>query len=48
MNPSAIERIKAELLAGKEKYTKRGEGSDANRDGNDMFWGGVTSASTRY
>jgi len=42
--PSAIERIKAELLARKEKYTKRGDESDANHDGKGMFWGGVLSA----
>ncbi len=42
--PSVIERIKAELLARKEKYTKRGEESDAYHDGKGMFWGGVTSA----
>ena len=42
--PSVVERIKAELLARKVKYTKRGEESDANHDGNGMFWGGVISA----
>lgn len=42
--PTVIERIKAELLARKDKYTKRGEESDANHDGKGMFWGGVTSA----
>lgn len=42
--PSAIERIKAELLKRKDKYTKRGDESDANHDGKGMFWGGVTSA----
>lgn len=42
--PSAIERIKAELLKRKDKYTKRGDESDANRDGKGMFWGGVISA----
>lgn len=42
--PSAIERIKTELLARKEKYTKRGEESDATHDGKGMFWGGVLSA----
>jgi len=42
--PSVLERIKAELLARKDKYTKRGDESDAARDGNGMFWGGVTSA----
>lgn len=41
---SPIQRIKAELLARKEKYTRRGEESDAMRDGNGMFWGGVLSA----
>lgn len=42
--PSVLERIRAELLARKEKYTKRGDESDAARDGKGMFWGGVTSA----
>ena len=42
--PTVIERIKAELLARKDKYTKRGDESDANHDGKGMFWGGVTSA----
>ena len=42
--PSAIERIKAELLKRKDKYTKRGDESDANHDGKGMFWGGVISA----
>lgn len=42
--PSVLERIKAELLARKDKYTKRGDESDAARDGKGMFWGGVTSA----
>lgn len=42
--PSVIERIKKELLERKEKYTKRGDESDANHDGKGMFWGGVTSA----
>lgn len=42
--PSVVERIKAELLARKDKYYKRGEESDANHDGNGMFWGGVISA----
>lgn len=42
--PSVIERIKADLLARKEKYTKCGEESDATHDGKGMFWGGVTSA----
>lgn len=42
--PTIIERIKAELLARKDKYTKRGDESDANHDGKGMFWGGVTSA----
>ena len=40
----SIERIKAELLARKEKYTRRGEESDAKGDGMGMFWGGVLSA----
>ena len=42
--PSAIERIKAELLARKEKYTRRGEESDVMHDGKGMYWGGVLSA----
>lgn len=42
--PSTIERIKAELLKRKDKYAKRGDESDANRDGKGMFWGGVVSA----
>lgn len=41
---SPIERIKAELLARKEKYTRRGEESDAMHDGKGMYWGGVLSA----
>lgn len=41
---SPVERIKAELLKRKDKYTKRGEESDANHDGKGMFWGGVLSA----
>lgn len=41
---SSIERIKAELLARKEKYARRGEESDAMHDGKGMFWGGVLSA----
>lgn len=39
-----VERIKAELLARKEKYTRRGEESDAMPDGKGMYWGGVLSA----
>jgi len=42
--PSVIERIKAEMMARKDKYTKRGKESDANHDGKGMFWGGVLSA----
>ena len=42
--PSAVERIKAELLARKEKYTRCGEESDAMHDGKGMYWGGVLSA----
>lgn len=42
--PSAIKRIKAGLIEKKEKYTKRGEESDASHDGKGMFWGGVLSA----
>ena len=41
---SPVERIKAELLARKEKYTRRGEESDAMHDGKGMYWGGVLSA----
>lgn len=41
--PSAIKRIKAGLIEKKEKYTKRGEESDASHDGKGMFWGGVIS-----
>ena len=41
---SSIERIKAELLARKEKYNCRGEESDAMHDGKGMYWGGVLSA----
>lgn len=41
--PSAIKRIKAGLIEKKEKYTKRGEESDASHDGKGMFWGGVLS-----
>lgn len=41
--PSAIKRIKVGLIEKKEKYMKRGEESDACRDGNGMFWGGVVS-----
>lgn len=41
--PSAIKRIKAGLMEKKEKYTKRGEESDASHDGKGMFWGGVLS-----
>ena len=41
--PSAIKRIKAGLMEKKEKYTKRGEESDASNDGKGMFWGGVIS-----
>ena len=41
---SLVERIKAELLARKEKYTRRGEESDAMHDGKCMYWGGVLSA----
>ena len=45
-NPTAspVERIKAELLARKDKYTRRGEVSDAMHDGKGMYWGGVLSA----
>jgi len=32
------------LLKRKDRYTKRGDESDANHDGKGMFWGGVTSA----
>lgn len=41
--PSAIKRIKVGLIEKKEKYIKRGEESDACRDGYGMFWGGVAS-----
>jgi hypothetical protein len=42
--PSAIKRIKAGLMEKKEKYTKRGEESDASHDGmGKVFWGGVLS-----
>jgi len=41
--PSVIKRIKAGLIEKKEKYTKRGEESDASHDGKGMYWGGVLS-----
>jgi len=41
--PSAIKRIKVGLIEKKEKYTKRGEESDASHDGKGMYWGGVIS-----
>ncbi|MBR6375845.1 MAG: hypothetical protein IKR91_06400 [Alloprevotella sp.] len=33
----------AEIESKIEKYTKRGEESDAKRDGYGMYWGGVIS-----
>ena len=35
--------IAAEIESKIEKYTKRGEESDAKRDGYGMYWGGVIS-----
>lgn len=35
--------VMAEIKSKIEKYTKRGEESDAKRDGYGMYWGGVLS-----